>query len=341
MTDHKSKSAPRDALNYNRRDVLRRAGYLGVGAIGFGIVGCKQRPDEDLVDLATEPQVLQQGGTVSLRASGLLTGAAASEVTLRILGLGSVTSNAQGAADVRVEQNGEYDVEITSDDHFRRSGRIRVTGNVTLDVPLLERSAGISREYIDEYARGLGKGKGITIQPRTPGRTNRWNSPPTFRLYRQLEDSNKEFVSDTRLDAMRASILGLFPALTANRLGVPSIEVRNAAPAALGEVPAGTEVVAQRVAPRLSHESVGSIQSVFVLSRAHIGCPHDSTIEIFNRMVAHASGAYGVSSGTGSIVSGPGAAGLSDRDQQAATFLYSRVAGNRAPDTDPDGVFLN
>lgn len=342
MTDNARKAAPRDTRHLNRRSLLRHAGFLGAGAVGLGLVGCKQRPDDDLTDPTTPPQVLQQGGTVSVRLSGLLGGAAVTEATMRVKGLGTTSGNDQGAIDVRIEQTGTYEVEFSAPGHFSRTSRVVVAGNVSIAVTMLESDQGISQGFLNQYARGTGAGKGIDIEARTPGFTNRWTMPPTYRIYRRLADSTKEFVSDARVDAMRNAIFAVFPGLTANRLGIPAVEVRNALPPeGLGDISTGVVAVAQTKAARQMSEHLGAISDPYSIVKARISSGFDSTIELFSRMVAHSTGAYGVNSGGNSIVSGPGRVSLSDRDAMAATFLYARAAGNSAPDRDPDDVILN
>jgi hypothetical protein len=341
MTDSKRNAAPRDTRPFNRRNLLRQAGFLGAGAVGLGMVGCKQRPDDELADPTSPPQVLQQGGTVSARLSGLLNGVAVAGATMRVKGVGSTTGNDEGAIDVRVEQTGTYDVEFSARDHFSRTTRVVVAGNVSIVVTMLESDDGISQSFLNQYARGTGAGKGITIEPRTAGFTNRWTRPPTYRIYRRLADSTKEFVTDARLDAMRGAIFSLFPALTAGRLGIPAVDVRNQVPPeGLGDIGTGVVVVAQTKSTAQRSENTGGISDPYSIVKGRISCGFDSSIELFSRMVAHSTGAYGVNSGGDSIVSGPGRASLSDRDSKAATFLYSRAAGNSSPDRDPDDVIL-
>ena len=342
MTDTKRNAAPRDTRPFNRRNLLRQAGFLGAGAVGLGLAGCKQRPDDELADPTSPPQMLQQGGTVSARISGLLNGVAAAGATMRVKGVGSTTANDEGAIDVRVEETGTYEVEFSAPNHFSRTTRVAVAGNVSIVVTMLESDEGLSQGFLNQYARGTGNGKGINIDPRTPGFTNRWTRPPTYRIYRRLADSTKEFVSDARLDAMRGAIFSLFPALTAGGLGIPAIDVRNAEPPeGLGDIGTGVVVVAQSKSTSQTSEHVGGLSDPYSIVKGRISCAFDSPIELFNRMVAHSTGAYGVNSGDDSIVSGPGRASLSDRDSKAATFLYARAAGNSAPDRDPDDVVLS
>jgi len=207
---------------------------------------------------------------------------------------------------------------------------------------MLESDQGLSQPFLNQYARGTGSGKGITIEPRTPGYTNRWTRPPTYRIYRRLADSTKEFVSDARVDALRGAIFALFPALTAGRLGIPAVDVRNAEPPeSLGDIGTGVVVVAQTKSTRQTSEHAGGISNPFTIVKGRISSGFESTIELFGRMVAHSTGAYGVNSGNDSIVAGPGRASLSERDAMAASFLYARVAGNSAPDRDPDDVILS
>lgn len=342
MTDIKRNAAPRATRPFNRRSLLRQAGFLGAGAVGLGLVGCKQRPDDELTDPTAPPQVLQQGGTVSARLSGLLGGVAVADATMRVKGLGTTSGDDEGAIDVRIEQTGTYDVEFRAPGHFSRTSRIVVAGNVSIAVTMLESDEGLSQGFLNQYARGTGAGKGIDIEPRTPGFTNRWTRPPTYRIYRRLVDSTKEFVSDARIEALRGAIFSLFPALTANRLGIPAVDVRNTEPpAGLGDISTGVVVVAQTRAAGQTSEHIGGISDPYSIVKARISSGFDSTIELFSRMVAHSTGAYGVGSGSDSIVSGPGRASLGDRDMMAAAFLYARAAGNSAPDRDPDDVILN
>jgi len=294
-----------------------------------------------LADPTSPPQVLQQGGTVSARLSGLLNGVAVAGATMRVKGVGSTTGNDEGAIDVRLEQTGTYAVEFSAPDYFSRTTRVAVAGNVSIAVTMLESDDGLSQSFLNQYARGTGAGKGINIDPRTPGFTNRWTRPPTYRIYRRLADSTKEFVTDARVDAMRGAIFALFPALTAGRLGIPAVDVRNQVPPeGLGDIGTGVVVVAQSKSTAQRSEHVGGISDPYSIVKGRISCAFDSSIELFNRMVAHSTGAYGVNSGLDSIVGGPGRASLSDRDSMAATFLYSRAAGNSSPDRDPDDVIL-
>jgi hypothetical protein len=341
MIGIKRKSAPRDKRTFNRRDLLRQAGFLGTGAVGLGLAGCKQRPDDSLADPTAPPKILQQGGTVSASLRSLLSGESVEKATVHVVGVGSASADDDGRISVRVENTGTYDIEFRAKGHFPRSGRVAVNGNVTLAVTMME-SAGITQGFLNQYARGTGGGKGNLIDARTPGFSNRWTQPTIYRLYRGLADSSKEFVSDARIDAMRASILTLFPALTASTLGFPEIVVRNGEPpTGLGDVKVGTMVVAQTKAASQTVEHTGSLSDPYSIVKGQIGCGFESPIELFNQMVGYSTGAYGVSSGEKSIMSGGGRATMGSRDTLAATFLYSRVPGNEAPDRDPNGTTLS
>ena len=341
MTDIKRKSAPRDTRPFNRRDLLRQAGFLSAGAVGLGLAGCKQRPDDELVDPTSPPQVLQQGGTLSVTISGLLGGDVVSGATMNVIGVGTTEVDSEGRLSVRFTQNGTYDVEFRAPKHFARSGRISVFGNSTLNVTMMESDAGVSQGFINEYARGAADGKGVVVEPRTPGFTNRWTQPPTYRIYRRLFDSSKEIVPDARVDAMRSAILSLFPALTASAVGFPTVVVRDSLPADLGEMRSGNVIVAQTKAYSEESEHIGALNDPFAIAKGRISCAFESPIELFNKMVGHSTGAYGTSSGRSSIMSGGGRSAPSDRDTLAATFLYSRSPGNAAPDRDQDDVLLS
>jgi len=325
----------------SRRSLLRNAGLLGVGALGVGVAGCKGRPEDDFVDTSTEPSVLQVGGTLSGQLLGLFGGTVGAGLTVRLIGLGEVEADEQGRFEVRVAREGDYSTQIFGSGFQRRTGVTRIAGNVVLNERLLESNAGLPASYLNDYARGTGSGKeGVT--PRTPGATNRWVSPPTVQIYRRLADDNKGVVTDARLDAIQASIQTLFGPLTGNALGFGvNVEVRQGQPPAdLADVRSGTLVVAQTRRENLSLIHTGTLDNPWAISKARTSCRLDSDIELFNRMFAHALGAWVVNAG-GSIVSPGGAATPSQRDLLAASFLYSRVPGNRAPDEDPPGVFLN
>jgi hypothetical protein len=325
----------------SRRSLLRSAGLVGVGAIGVGLAGCKGRPDEDFIDTGTEPSVLQVGGTLSGQLLGLLGGAAVAGATVRLVGLGQVTADDQGRFEVRVAQEGDYVTEINGPGFHKRTGVTRVAGNVTLGERLLENDGGLPLAFLNQYARGTGSGKEGVV-PRTPGASNRWTSPPRVQIYRRLSDDAKGVVPDARLDAMQASAQALFGPLTGNALGFgAAVEVRpGTPPASLGDVARGTLVIAQSRTENLSVAHTGTLDNPWAISKARTSCRVDSTIELFNRMFAHALGAW-VTTTDDSIANPGGRATPSDKDLLAASFQYTRLAGNLAPDEDRPGVFLN
>lgn len=325
-----------------RRNLIRQAGLLGVGAIGAGVVGCKNRPDQDLADLSTEPTLVQAGGTISGRLRGLLTGVGAGFVTLRVTGFGQVATDREGRFSFRIEERGEYEVQISGNDFFRRVSRLLVNGSSSVDARLLESDAGLSMPFLNEFARGAGPTREGVV-PRTPGATNRWQTVPQVLFYRGLEDVAKGVVPDARMTAMQAAFGALFAPLTGNTLGgAPVMEVRAGAPPAdLGDVPADAIVVAQRRGGGLAAVHAGATSNPHAIVKARISCAVDSPIELFNRMVAHSLGGWVVSDAAPSVLNPGGRATASDRDLQAATFLYNRAPGSEAPDVDPPGVFLN
>jgi hypothetical protein len=158
-------------------------------------------------------------------------------------------------------------------------------------------------------------------------------------IYRGLVGSDKEIVTDAsprchaRLDpvAVRSpdrQRSGAAPDRSTLRFGS-------------AQVPRGRLVIVQRADAQFSSEHIGSVSTGADITKAIIACSVDSTIEFFNRMFAHSLGGYVVSSSTESILNPAGRATPSDRDALAATFMYSRTAGNLAPDQDPSGVFFN
>lgn len=340
MTDRDRKNDRHDSLD--RRSLLRRAGMLGMGVIGASVVGCKGRPDQDFVDLSTEPSLVQAGGTISGRVNGVLSGNAAPNVRIRLQGLGSVTTDQDGNYSLRVEERGDYGVEINGPDFVARASRLRVSGSATVNIGLLERDAGLPLDFLDEYGRGAGPGAKEGVASRTPGHTNRWTGAPRVIIYRQLEDDDKDVIPDARLTAMQASVLSLFGPLTGNALGFGGVQVRNAPPPrSVERVDAGTIAIVQRTDNLLEARTLGATVDRYALVKARISCGVESTIELFHRMFAHALGGQVVSPGFDSILNAGGRAAPSNRDLAAATFIHSRVPGNRAPDTDPAGVLLN
>lgn len=326
----------------SRRNLLRKAGLVGVGALGAGFAaGCKNRPEEDFVDLSTDPTLLQQGGTVSGQLRGLLEGQPASDVLVRLLRFGTTRADERGRFELRVDQPGEYRVEFNGTGFHRRSGRIQVNGSVALDVRLFEDDAGLPLPFLNEYARGTGPNKEGVV-PRTPGATNRWTRPPVVVIFRQLADDDKDVIPDARLTAMQASIRTLFAPLTGNVLGpAPAIEVRDGQPPRrLENIRAGSLVIAQRKDRRVASEHGGSTTNPFEIVQARIASGVESDIELFNRMFAHGLGGWVVSAAADSILNPEGRAQPSSRDLQAATFLYNRPPGSTSPDRDPAGVLL-
>lgn len=342
--DKRSETRPitQELAGLSRRELLRCVGLAGVGAVGVGLAGCKNRPDQDLVELSTAPQIIQAGGTVSGLLTGLLTGAAAAGVTFRLFGLGEVQADATGRFEARVQEVGDYEIQFTGRGFRKRGGMLRLNGNVTLNQMLLEDDAGLTMNFLNQYARATGPNGKEGIVPRTPGATNRWTAPPRIKIYRKLADNTKLVVSDARMSALQAAIGALFGPLTASRLGFPAIQIMPGVPPDnLGAVPAGVMVIAQRKDGLLGTTHTASLSDPFSIAKAITTCGVDSPIEIFHRVLAHALGGYVVSNVFDSILNAQGRATPSAQDLLAATFLYTRSAGNAAPDQDPAGTFIN
>lgn len=325
----------------SRRALMRGMSLAGLGAMGAGLAGCQKRPEQDLIDTSTDPQLLQLGGTINGLVEGLLDGAAVAGATVSFAGLGDVITDKAGRFEVRVQQIGDFDVTVTAGDFVKRIGRMRLQGNVNLVLSLLERDSGLSTRFLDQYARGIGSSKEGVV-PRTPGYTNHWTAPPRVIIYRKLIDQAKGVISEARLAAMQTSIQSLFGPLTSYTLGGGvSVTVLNEAPPdGLGDVERGVIAIAQSSgrAPRMVQ--TGTINDPWAIGKARTECRVDSTIELFNRMFAHTLGAWVVTVDE-SIVNAEGRATPTASDLLAAEFLYARKPGNSSPDTDPPGAFLN
>lgn len=323
-----------------RRAVVRGIGLVGLGALGTTLPGCKNRPDEDIIDTSTDPNLAQLGGTITGTVQGLLGGLAVAAATVNLGDLGELVTDRSGRFELRAQRVGVFPVTVTAEGHVQRSGAMRLDGNVDLALTMLERDAGLKVRFLDEYARGAATAS-RGVEPRTPGHTNRWLSTPKVDIYRKYVDDAKVAIPDARVAAMEAAVAALFAPLTGYRLGSAAVTVRNGAPPeSLGDVPSSTIAVVQslRRPPRMQHG--GTVDSPFAIGRAHTQCRADSAIELFNRMFAHTLGAWLVTSGT-SIVNEEGQAAPSESDLLAAKFIYARRPGNGAPDADPTGVYFN
>lgn len=323
----------------SRRAVMRGVGLLGLGAIGAALPGCKGRPEEDIIDTSTDPELVQLGGTITGVVTGLLEGLAVGAATVDLGDLGTLSTDRNGNFELRAQRVGVFPVSVTAGGYVQRSGQLRLQGNVSLSLTLLERDAGLKSRFLEEYARGVISSGGV--QPRTPGFTNRWTSTPRVEIYRKYADDTKTAIPDERVEAMQTAVAALFGPLTAFRLGTPAVTVRNGAPPeGLGDVPTGVIAVAQsqRRPPRMVH--AGAVDSPYAIGKARTECRADAPIELFNRMFAHTLGAWLVNASE-SIVNVEGLASPSESDLLAAEFVYNRQPGNGTPDEDPPGAFLN
>jgi hypothetical protein len=325
-----------------RRELMRWAGALGVAGLGAGLTGCSDRPEEDILDTTTQPTVLQAGGVVSGVVTGLLTGAAIAGATVRFFGHGQVPTDDDGRFEVRIGTGGDINVRVDADEHHPRLTAMRLRGNADISISMVEQNAGVSLEFLNQFLRGTGPQK-EDVQPRTPGASNRWTRPPTVVIHRVLADNPRGIVPEARVDAMTNSIQALFGPLTGFRLGVSPVirVVREAPPTRLSRLEAGNIAIGQRADGLRSMEHIGSLASPFEIVKAIAHCGVDATIEVFNHMFAHALGAYEVARTAESVMNPEGAAVLSARDRLAATVLYSRPAGSRSADVDPNGFFIN
>ncbi len=336
-------NAARDRLkNLDRRELLRRASMLGMGALGVGLAGCRNRPDEDIVLTSTEPTSPQAGAVLTGLVTDLLSGAALAGMAVRLVGWETVETDESGRFEFRVPELGDFGISVRGPGYHVRESVLRLQSNADVNVSLLERNGAVTLSHLDQYARGTGPRK-EGVRPRTPGATNRWRSLPVVRIYRRLVDVPKRVASDARIAAMESSILALFGPLTGGALGfAPAIDVRTGTPPdSLSGGATGTIAILQREDSLLGSSHASSISNRFDINRACVYCGVDSTLALFNRMLAHSLGGYVVDDGSPSILNPAGAGDLSSRDVAAARVLYSRAPGSRSADRDPDGVFLN
>lgn len=313
--------------------------------LGAGLVACSDRPEEEILDIGTEPTSLQQGGVVSGTVVGLFTGNPVRGATVSIGGLASVTTDAAGRFSARIPRSGDFAVRVARNGFVTRRSAVRIRSNVDVVVSLVEEDQGPDPEFLDQFARAAGPRREAI--PRTPGSSNRWTRTPRILIYRRFESAAGSAtvvtLSDVRVEILEISIADVFVGLTAGRLGgTPTpIVLDEVPPRNPRRVPAGSMAVFQTDDGSRGAGNVGSIDDEFAIASAHAFTDVEAPRNILHKFVGHALGAWDVSDDFKSVMGSGGRLTLAPEDLAAATVLYNRPPGNRAPDTDPPGTFLD
>ncbi|MFQ5743348.1 MAG: hypothetical protein ACE5HV_07140 [Acidobacteriota bacterium] len=325
----------------SRRELLRWAGVAGIGSVGAGLVGCSDAPEQEAATGSTTPTSLMAGATVNGSVLGLLTGVQVNKATVEIVGVGTVTTDFSGSFSVHFDNVGDFVVKISAKGFLTRQTRLRLVGNVTIVVTLIETDQNLTLKFLDQFARG--QGPVADLVPRTPGATNRWLQRPNVLIYRRLDGDRKTVVSDVRVSKISDAVNSIFSGLTGSVFGfAPSIQVVDTPPPSeRKQIPAGAIGIFQTADGSRGAGHTGSLSDPNSIAIAHAFTDVGASIGVLTHVFAHALGATEVATSMPSVMNPDGRSTLTAEDMQAAIALYNRPPGSRAPDTDPDGFFIN
>ena len=213
----------------SRRDLIRWAGVAGVGGLGTFLPGCSQPPEQDVVSTTTQPTALRIGGSVNGRVTGLFDGNATTGATVTITGIGSTTTDAAGDFSFRIDRNGDFELVISGAGFATRRTAVRVTGNVAFNATVIEKSAALDDNFLNQFARRTGRSFGTDVVD--PGAIARWEQNPTIRVYTRVAGTNAK-LSDARVDRILQIINKQYPSFTAGALGFGAdvVEINEAPP---------------------------------------------------------------------------------------------------------------
>jgi hypothetical protein len=324
-----------------RRDLLRWAGALGVGGIGAGLIGCSDPPEQNISSGVTQPTTVQAGSTVNGVVTGMYSRAGVNNANVQIGGVGSVKSDFSGNFAIHVEQPGDYSLTVSANNFVTRRSALRLDGNTTFAMTLIESDEGPGATFLNQYARGTGPASGPP--PRTPGQTNRWVSTPMVLIYRRVAGDPSTKVPGAQIDRIISVVNSTFPLFTANALGfIPTIEqVDSAPPTDPTQIPIGAIGFYQTSDGSRGGGTTGAVSDQFAAASGYAYTGLDGSVDLLNRVFGQALGATIVDTSMTSIMNPSGRSSFTENDQQASTVLYSRPPGNRAPDVDPERYFIN
>ncbi len=322
----------------SRRELMRWAGIAGVGGLGTFLPGCSQPPEQDIVSTTTQPTTLRLGGSVSGRVTGLFNGSAVTGATVTITGIGSTTTDAAGNFSFRIESNGDFELIISGGGFVTRRTAVRITGNVTFAATVMEKSAALSANFLNQFARRAGPTFGTDVLD--PGAIARWQQSPTIRVYTRVAGTNAK-LSDARVDKILEIVNGQYTRFTAGALGFGAnvIEI-NEAPPDPSTLPIGTLCFYQTADGTRGAGQGRRLQNRYEIATSSCFTGTEASGGVLTRVFGQALGAGGVDDSLSSVMNAEGRVNFTEQDTLAAEVLYNRPPGNMDPDTDPPGFFI-
>ena len=326
------------ASELSRRDLIRWAGIAGVGGLGTFLPSCSDPPGQDVVSTTTQPTALRIGGSANGRVTGLFDGNATTGATVRIVGIGSTTTDAAGEFSFRIYRSGDFELIIRGDDFVTRRTAVRITGSVTFSVTVMEKSAALSDDFLNQFARRTGPSFGPDVLD--PGAIARWEQSPTIRVYTRVAGT-KAKLSDRRVDKVIEIINMQYPKFTAGALGfVANVVEINEAPPDPSTLPLGTLCFYQTDDDTRGAGQMRRVQNRYAIGTSFCFTGNEDSGGVLSRVFGQALGAGGVVNTTPSTMNGQGRVNFTEQDTLAAQVLYTRPPGNMDPDTDPADVFI-
>jgi hypothetical protein len=206
---------------------------------------------------------------------------------------------------------------------------------------LIESDEGPGVTFVNQYARGTGPVSGPP--PRTPGQTNRWEGSPTVLIYRRVAGDPSTKVPGAQIDRIINVVNSTFQLFTASALGFsPPIEqVDSAPPSDPAQIPIGAIGFYQTSDGSRGGGTTGSVSDQFAAASGFAYTGIDGSVALLNRVFGQSLGATLVDNSMTSIMNPGGRTSFTENDQQAASVLYNRPPGNRAPDVDPERYYIN
>lgn len=336
-TDRAAGTDPR----VSRRDLLRWASVLGVGGIGASLISCSDPPEQDISSGVTQPTAVQVGSTVNGVVSGLFSGVGARNAKVEVVGAGTVRADFSGAFAIHVELPGDYALIVSATDFVTRRSALRLSGNTTFGMTLMEDDEGPGATFLNQYARGTGPTSGPP--PRTPGQTNRWARTPRVLIYRRVAGDPSTLVPGAQIDRIINVVNSTFGQFTAGALGFsPMIEqVDSAPPADPAQIPVGAIGFSQTSDASRGGGTTGAMSDLYEVASGYAFTGLDAPVALLNRVFGQSLGATIVDDSMLSVMNPGGQSSFSEKDAQASKVLYNRPAGSRSPDVDPERYFIN
>ena len=336
-----SKHAPVIDPRVSRRDLFRWAGVLGVGGIGTSLISCSDPPEQDISTGVTEPTTVQAGSTINGVVTGLFTRVGARDAKVEIVSVGTVRADFSGAFTIHVEIPGDYSMIVSANNYLTRKTALRLSGNTTFQMTLLETEDGLGMTFLNQFARGTGPTSGPP--PRTPGRTNRWSGVPRVLIYRRVAGDPSTVVPGTQIDRIISVVNSTYSQFTAGALGFsPTIEqVDSSPPADRAQIPAGAIGFFQTSDGSRGGGTTGSISDPFEAASGFAYTDLDASVALLNRVFGQSLGATIVDDSMASVMNPAGLSSFTTEDTQASTVLYNRPPGSQSPDVDPERYFIN